>query len=77
MAKTHNSLLIVTFDENDDKEDPLVSPPTYPPANEYDRHLLDLRNRIITHISQVHTWGVYAEGKGVTHILRTIEAMHG
>jgi hypothetical protein len=54
-----------------------VSPPTYPPANEYDRHLLDLRNRIITHISQVHTWGVYAEGKGVTHILRTIEAMHG
>jgi hypothetical protein len=37
-AKTHNSLLVVTFDENDDKDkyhgltNPLVRPgPTYPP----------------------------------------------
>jgi acid phosphatase len=86
-AKTHNSLLIVTFDENDDKDryhgltNPLVTPPpTYPPANEHDQHLLDLQNRIVTIFAGAHVKpGVYAQGKGITHvnILRTIEAMYG
>jgi acid phosphatase len=86
-AKTHNSLLIVTFDENDDKDkyygltNPLLGPPpTYPPADEHGQLLLDLRNRIVTIFAGAHIKsGVYAEGKGITHvnILRTIEAMHG
>src|ERR1700730_15362449 len=67
-AKTHNSLLIVTFDENDDKRKynglphPLVTPqPAYPPANEYDEYLLDLRNRIVTIFAGAHVKpGVYA-----------------
>ena len=86
-AKTHNSLLIVTFDENDDKDQyhgltyPSVSPRSaYPPVDEYDQHLLDLQNRIVTIFAGAHIKpGVYTEGKGVTHvnILRTIEAMYG
>ena len=86
-AKTHNSLLIVTFDENDDKDkyhgltNPLVSPsPAYPPTDEHNQHLLDLQNRIVTIFAGAHIKpGVYAEGKGITHvnILRTIEAMYG
>jgi len=86
-AKTHNSLLIVTFDENDDKDkyhgltNPLVRPsPAYPPTDEHNQHLLDLQNRIVTIFAGAHIKpGVYAEGKGITHvnILRTIEAMYG
>ena len=86
-AKTHNSLLIVTFDENDDKDkyygltNPLVSPsPAYPPTDEHGELLLDLQNRIVTIFAGAHIKpGVYAEGKGITHvnILRTIEAMYG
>jgi phospholipase C len=90
-AKTHNSLLIVTFDENDDKDqykgltNPLVSPSrTNPPVDAYNQLLLDLQNRIVTifagaHIKAGHKPDAYAEGKGITHvnILRTIEAMYG
>jgi phosphatidylinositol-3-phosphatase len=86
-AKTHNSLLIVTFDENDDKRryqgltNPMIDPGTaYPPADVYHEYLLDLRNRIVTIFAGAHvTPGVYSEGKGITHvnILRTIEAMYG
>ena len=86
-AKTHNSLLIVTFDENDDKDqyhgltNPSVRPRSaYPPVDEYDQHLLDLRNRIVTIFAGAHIKpGAYAEGKGIMHvnILRTIEAMYG
>jgi len=90
-AKTHNSLLIVTFDENDDKDqyhgltNPLVSPdPAYPPVDELNQHLLDLQNRIVTifggaHIKPGLKPDAYPEGKGITHvnILRTIEAMYG
>lgn len=86
-AKTHNSFLIVTFDENDDKDqyhgltNPTVNPaPRYPPVDEYNQHLLDLQNRIVTIFAGAHIKpGVYAEGKGITHvnILRTIEAMYG
>jgi len=90
-AKTHNSLLIVTFDENDDKDryhgltNPQVSPnPAYPPVDEYNQHLLDLQNRIVTIFAGAHIKpglkpDAYTEGKGITHvnILRTIEAMYG
>jgi acid phosphatase len=77
-AKEHNSLLIVTFDENDDKAryagltNPLVSP-----DNEL---LFDLQNRIVTIFGGAHVKpGTYEEGKGITHVnvLRTIEAMYG
>jgi phosphoesterase family protein len=86
-AKTHNSLLIVTFDESDDKDryqgltNPLVNPgPAYPPADADGQLMLDLQNRIATVFAGAHVKpGVYAEGKGITHvnILRTIEAMYG
>ena len=86
-AKTHNSLLIVTFDENDDKRryqgltNPMIDPgDTYPPPDIYHEYLLDLRNRVVTIIAGAHVKpGVYPEGKGITHvnILRTIEAMYG
>jgi phosphatidylinositol-3-phosphatase len=90
-AKTHNSLLIVTFDENDDKDqyhgltNPLATPsPTYPPADAYNQHLLDLQNRIVTvfvgaHVKPGFRPDAYSEGLGVTHvnILRTLEAMYG
>ncbi len=90
-AKTHNSLLIVTFDENDDKDkyhgltNPSVSPGSaYPPADEHHQHLLDLQNRIVTIFAGAHVKpglepDAHAEGKGLTHvnILRAIEAMYG
>jgi acid phosphatase len=86
-AKTHNSLLIVTFDENDDTfgytglTNPMANPgPTYPPENQLGQLLLDLRNRIATIFVGAHIRpGVYPEGRGITHvnILRTIEAMYG
>jgi hypothetical protein len=58
-AQTHNSLLSVpstrTMTKISRLTNPLVSPaPTWPPANEYDQRLLDLRNRIVT-ILQVRT----------------------
>jgi acid phosphatase len=86
-AKTHNSLLIVTLDENDDKRryqgltNPMVSRrETYPPPDIYNEYLLDLRNRTVTIFAGARVKpGVYPEGKGITHvnILRTIEAMYG
>ena len=84
-AKTHNSLLIVTFDENDDQSgyygltNPLIGPnPRYSPR--HNRLLRDIQNRIVTIFAGAHIKpGWYAEGKGITHvnILRTIEAMYG
>ena len=86
-AKTHNSLLIITFDENDDRgryqglTNPMVTPSTqYPPPDRYDELLHDLRNRILTIFAGARIKpGVYSEGKGITHVnlLRTIEAMYG
>jgi acid phosphatase len=90
-AKTHNSLLIVTFDENDDKDNyqgltnPLVRPSaTYPPVDQYNQYLHDLRNRTVTIFAGAHIKpglkpDAYTEGRGITHvnILRTIEAMYG
>ncbi len=72
-AKTHNSLLIFTFDENDDisKYRGLTNPASKDS---------DIKNRIPTIIAGAHIKpGNYAEEKGVTlvNILRTIEAMYG
>jgi hypothetical protein len=84
-AKTHNSLLIVTFDENDDQgiyyglTNFLIKPsPRY--SRRYNRLLGDIQNRVVTIFAGAHIKpGPYAEGKGITHvnILRTIEAMYG
>jgi phosphatidylinositol-3-phosphatase len=77
-AKAHNSLLIVTFDENDDKggyrglTDPLVSP-------DHDQSGHDLQNRIVTIFAGADVKQAYADDSGMTHvnILRTIEAIYG
>ncbi len=72
-AKTHDSLLIVTWDENGDWSgfQGLTNPAS---ANR------DVKNRIPTIIAGAHIRpGNYAEGKGVTHVnlLRTVEALYG
>jgi acid phosphatase len=77
-ARSHNSLLIVTFDENQDKTeitgltDPAVNP-------DHDRSLYDRENRIATIFAGAFVRPNYAEHSGITHvnILRTIEAMYG
>jgi phosphatidylinositol-3-phosphatase len=77
-AKAHNSLLIVTFDENDDKggyrglTDPAVSP-------DHDQSRHDLQNRNATIFAGAHVKQNYSAPAGMTHvsILRTIEAMYG
>jgi acid phosphatase len=76
-ANAHNSLLIVTVDENDDKAghrgltDPSVSP-------DHDQSQHDLQNRIATIFAGAHVKPNYAEPAGMTYvnILRTIEAMY-
>jgi hypothetical protein len=83
-AKTHHSLLILTFDENNNKEhykgltNPAVTlDPQHPDEDEYRR---DITNRIVTIFAGAHIKpGEYLEDKGITHInvLRTIEAMYG
>ena len=83
-AKSNNSLLIVTFDENDDKQhyigltNPLVRPDSaHDPDYKHYRH--DLQNRTVTIFAGAHIKpGNYEEGNGITHvnILRTIEAMY-
>ncbi len=72
-AKTHNSLLIVTFDENSDRSH--YTGLTNPASEQR-----DIRNRIPTIIAGAHIKpGNYPEGIGVTHVnlLRTIEAIYG
>jgi acid phosphatase len=72
-ARSHNSLLIVTFDENENSSryagltDPASSDPV-------------IQNRIATVFAGARIRpGTYEEGRGITHvnILRTIEAMYG
>lgn len=85
-AKTHNSLLILTFDESNDKRNyqgvtnPLVDPRSCTaPGRDYE-YCLDMQNRVVTIFAGAHIKpGDYAEGRGITHvnILRTIEAMYG
>jgi acid phosphatase len=70
-AKDHNSLLIVTFDENDHGPAGL----TDPASPDWRK-----RNRIVTIFAGARIKaGEYAEGKGITHVsvLRTLEAMYG
>lgn len=72
-AKTHNSLLVVTFDENSDRSG--YTGLTNPASKQR-----DIRNRIPTIIAGAHIKpGSYPEGLGVTHVnlLRTIEAIYG
>lgn len=89
-AKNNNSLLIVTFDENDDKRayQGLTNPGIVPDdpqgtcrAAAIDRELcVDLENRVLTIFAGAHIKpGEYQEGIGITHvnILRTLEAMYG
>ncbi len=77
-AKAHNSLLIVTFDENDDRTgyqgltDPGVKSVT-------DQASRDLQNHIVTVFAGAHVKRGYAAAAPATHvtILRTLEAMYG
>ncbi len=69
-AKQNNSLLILTFDEDDQGPVGLTNPGA-PPQKQ---------NRIVTILAGAHiNPGDYGEGKGVTHVnlLRTLEAMYG
>jgi phosphatidylinositol-3-phosphatase len=83
-AKTHNSLLIVTWDESDNQggpaKDASVLGLTDPFFKGIDQHAKNMRNRIATIFAGAHIKaGDYSEGKGVTHVnlLRTLEAMYG
>ena len=85
-AKSHNSLLILTFDENDDKRsykgltNPFVDPASCVGTGRDPEFCVDLQNRIVTIFAGAHIKpGDYPEGKGITHIniLRTLEAMYG
>jgi hypothetical protein len=85
-AKNNNSLLILTFDENDDKRsyfgltNPLVDPKTCEAPGRDPEYCIDLQNRIVTIFAGAHIKsGDYDEGIGITHVnmLRTIEAMYG
>jgi acid phosphatase len=72
-ARTHNSLLIVTFDENENTNG--MHALTDPASSEKPR-----RNHIVTLLYGAHVRpGQYPEGKGITHVnlLRTLEAMYG
>jgi phosphatidylinositol-3-phosphatase len=69
-AKQHNSLLILTFDENSHGHKGLTNPADVEPEK---------RNHIVTILAGAHIKpGDYPEGKGVTHVnlLRTLEAMY-
>jgi acid phosphatase len=71
-AKQHNSLLILTFDEN--SQSPLMGGVTDPADKDPKKS-----NRIVTILAGAHIkHGEYSEGKGVTHVnvLRTLEAMY-
>jgi phosphatidylinositol-3-phosphatase len=72
-SKNHNSLLIITFDENDDESG-------YRGLTDPASKNSDIKNRIPTIIAGANIVpGDYPEGRGVTHInlLRTIESMYG
>jgi phosphatidylinositol-3-phosphatase len=77
-AKKNNSLLIVTFDESDNKTNYLgLTNPSVQPTSQFHKYL---QNRICTIFAGAHIKpGDYTEGKGITHvnILRTLEAMYG
>jgi phosphatidylinositol-3-phosphatase len=78
-AKAHNSLLIITFDENDDTSgyQGLTDPGVIPAAG--DQASRDIQNRIATVFAGAHVRPGHATDVPATHvtILRTIEAMYG
>jgi acid phosphatase len=77
-AKTHNSLLILTFDECDDRSK--MHGLTDPSAQPLDQERKDLQNRICTIFAGASIKpDDYPEGCGITHvnILRTLESMYG
>ena len=87
-SKKNNSLLILTFDENDDKRgylgltNPMIkSEKNFCDSSKIDpEYCEDLENKIVTIFAGAHIKpGDYMEGKGITHvnILRTLEAMYG
>jgi phosphatidylinositol-3-phosphatase len=69
-ARTHNSLLIVTFDENSDSTEGLTDPAASSELTQ---------NRIVTIFAGEHVKPGYGATQRMTHvnILRTIEAMYG
>jgi acid phosphatase len=81
-AKSHNSLLIVTFDENDNKAgySGITNPAVVPGTGVDQEFRRDLQNRIPTIVAGAQIKpGKYPEGRGITHVnlLRTMEAMYG
>jgi phosphatidylinositol-3-phosphatase len=84
-AKEHNSLLILTFDENDDKRaykgltNPGVNPEDCKKQGWDYEYCIDLQNKIVTIFAGAHIKPGYTEDTPFTHvnILRTIEAMYG
>lgn len=84
-AKENNSLLILTFDENDSQGSYLgLTNPFVDPESDFCSgnrgYCVDLQNRIVTIFAGAHIKpGDYPEGKGITHVnvLRTLEAMYG
>jgi acid phosphatase len=86
-SKAHNSLLILTWDESDNKrkdpmmgEDSEVLGMTDPSVQPTDQRTRNIQNRIPTILAGAGIkHGDYPEGNGVTHvnILRTLEVMYG
>jgi acid phosphatase len=77
-SKTHNSLLIVTFDECDEKTN--YAGLTHPFVDPTDKLRKDLQNRTVTIFAGARIKPAdYPEDRGITHvnILRTLEAMYG
>lgn len=80
-AKTHNSLLVVTFDENDNKAGYRgLTNPAVVVGGADPEFRRSLQNRIPTIFAGAHIKpGEYSEISGLTHVnlLRTFEAMYG
>ena len=90
-AKENNSLLILTFDEDNDRRsyrgltDPFAEIPGGQSCKTEDRtteleDACEMQNGVVTIFAGAHIKpGDYTEGKGITHvnILRTLEAMYG
>ena len=90
-AKDNNSLLIVTFDEDNDRRaykgltDPFAPLPAGASCKSEVRDdaledACEMQNGVVTIFAGAHIRpGEYEEGKGITHvsILRTLEAMYG
>jgi phosphatidylinositol-3-phosphatase len=76
-ARGHNSLLIVTFDENDDKSGytGLTNPSVTP---DHDQLRRDLQNHIATILAGAQVRRGYQDSRAMTHVnlLRTIEAIY-